>query len=251
MSDLSAFDFVDFGSSNGGCIEFAKARLGGGRELGIDINPEKVEATRRLGYECMCGDITALGTASKAVRFVTMSHILEHLPDLESVQKAIAEAARVATDFLFIQGPSFDESSRLEQLGFRFFWSHWTGHHCHLTTSQLRDILLRLGLSDHSMFVRRAVVDSIDSSIHPLSSPIDQYEYRPEIHPPKSFVRFSPPVFKELVCFVRLSAVPNWEQIVKAHRVRRGETYQADQASGEFEERNRILRRLYSRTAPW
>ena len=217
IAALATFDFIDFGASKGGCIEFAKVRLGGVRGLGIDIDSDKVKAMRRSGYDCIYGDIRALGISSKAVRFVTMSHVLEHLPDLESVQKAIAGAARVARDFLFIQGPCFDDVSRLEPLGFRLFWSHWKGHRCHLTTSQLRQILLRLGLPDHLMFVRLPVADSSDSSIHPLNSP-GRLEYRPGVHPPKPFVRFSPPVYKEIVCFVRLRPLPNWEQIVKARR---------------------------------
>ncbi|MCF8719362.1 hypothetical protein J2S31_000260 [Nitrospina gracilis Nb-211] len=217
---LDDFDFIDFGSSKGGCIEFAKARLGGVRGLGIDIDPKKVKAMRDNGYDCLRDDITASGLSSKSVRFVMMSHILEHLPSLESVQEVISEAARLARDFLFIQGPYFDADNLLEKLGFRFFWSKWTGHRCHLTTSQLRDVLLRLQLSDHWMFVRQPVVDSSDPSIHPLGSPVNSLEYNPEIHPPKPLCTFSPPVFKEMVCYVRLRPMPKeaWEEILRARR---------------------------------
>ena len=215
--DLSAFDFVDFGASKGGSMEFAKKRLGGIRGLGIDIDPRKVATTRRLGYECRQGDVTALDLPSKVVRFVIISHVREHLADLASVEQAIAEAARVATDLLFIQGPCFDDDRRLERLGFRFYWSHWKGHCCHLTTSQLRHMLHSLGLQDHALFVRQPVFDSRDPSIHPVSSPIDQFEYRLGIDPPKRFVRFSPLAFREVVCFVQLRRLPYWREIVSAN----------------------------------
>lgn len=38
---LDGYDFIDFGASKGGYIEFAKARLGGTRGVGIDIDPKK------------------------------------------------------------------------------------------------------------------------------------------------------------------------------------------------------------------
>jgi len=126
--NLSDYDFIDFGASKGGCIEFAMARLGGQRGLGIDINTNKAEEMRRNGYDCIEGDITKLALTGKSVRFVTMSHILEHLLDLLSVEEAIKSAAHVASDFQFIQGPFFDADEFLKKQGLRFFWSYWTGH---------------------------------------------------------------------------------------------------------------------------
>lgn len=216
--DISQYDFLDFGASHGGSIEFARRRLGGRRGLGVDKNPRKVESMRKRGYECIEGDITALEFPPQSVRFVVMSHFLEHLPDLQTVQQSIACAARVATDFLFLQGPFFDADEFLRECGLKFYWSDWHGHPCHLTTQQLREILGRLGLQDYVLLGCRPVVDSFDASIHPVLSPPEQHEYQPGVHPEKPFVQFSGPLYKDFACYVRLRALPNWEEITQARR---------------------------------
>lgn len=215
---LAGYDFIDFGASNGGCIEFAKARLGGKRGVGIDIDPKKVEQMVKHGYDCVQGDITMLDFPPDLVRFVTMSHVLEHLPDLASVRKAIACAADVASDFLFIQGPYFDADEYLKKLGLKFFWSDWSGHPCRLTTEDLHAILIELGLNNFNMMVRLKVKDSKDPAIHPWNSPKNSHEYNPDIHPTKPHIRFSIPTYKEMVCYVRLRPVEDWDKIIQARK---------------------------------
>jgi len=216
--DLSQLDynFLDFGSSEGDSISFAIQCLGGTRGLGIDIDPKKIIEVRQKGYECIQGDFTQLVFPPDSVRFVTMNHVLEHLPDLPMVKKALKSAARVASDFLFIIGPYFDADQFLKSCGLKFFWSDWTGHKCHLTTQQLQEILTDLGLKDHVMMVRKIVKDSSDSAIHHLNSPKDQHEYNAEVHPEKPFVIFNQPIYKEIVCYVRLRPLENWEDIIRA-----------------------------------
>jgi len=216
--NVSQYDFLDFGASYGGSIEFARRRLGGIRGVGVDKNPRKVAAMRRKGYDCILGDITALDLPPASVRFVVMSHILEHLPDLHAVQQSIACAGRVATDFLFLQGPFFDADNFLRNYGLKFYWSDWRGHPCHLTTQQLREILSRLGLPNYFIMGRRPVSDSSDTALHPLHSPRDQHDYQPGVHPPKPFVQFPQPLYKEFVCYVRLRDVPDWATILNARR---------------------------------
>ena len=96
------------GPGKGNCIDFAKLCLGGRRGLGIEKKREPAERLRDSGYECIHGDVTSLELPRDAVRFVTMSHVLEHLPDLHAVRNAVEAGATVASDFLFIQGPWFD-----------------------------------------------------------------------------------------------------------------------------------------------
>ena len=86
------------------------------RDLGIDIKPSKVQEMLQAGYDCIQGDVTQLDLLENSVRFVVMSHVLEHLPNLEAVRAAIANAARVGSDFLFIQGPYFDADKYLRSL---------------------------------------------------------------------------------------------------------------------------------------
>ena len=221
--DLSGYDFLDFGASKGGCIDFAKARLGGTNGFGVDIDPRKVAQMRALGYACVEGDVTALELPDDSVRFVTMSHVLEHLPDLDAVARALESAARVASDFLFIQGPFFDADGLLAVDGLKFYWSDWSGHKCHLTTGDLGRTLKALALDDYVCMGRLPVKDSGDSAIHPLDSPRNQHEYDAEAHSPKPDLAFVPPryetpVYREIVCVVRLREFAGWQDVVAARK---------------------------------
>ena len=219
---LDGHDFLDFGASKGGCIDFALRRLGGRKGLGVDIDRKKVAQMRSLGYDCVEADVTDLRLRARSVRFVTMSHMLEHLPNLEAVQRAIGAAARVSSDFLFIQGPYFDADEALAARGLKFYWSDWRGHTCHLTTRHLRGVLAALRLRHYLIMARVPVVDSTDPVIHPLSSPRNQHDYDPGVHPDKPFVAFSPPAFpdpiyREMVCVVRLRRrFDGWDDVVRA-----------------------------------
>ena len=215
---LSNHDFLDFGASSGGCIDFAVRSLGGRKGLGVDMDPAKVARMRTLGYDCIEGDITSLDLPAKSVRFVTMSHVLEHLPGLDAVAFAIASAARVASDFLYIQGPYFDADAALARRGLKFYWSDWSGHSCHLTTDQLGSLLRRTGLRHYTTMVRVPVVGSVDPCIHPLSSPRNQHDYEPGVHPPKQAVAFEPPLYREMVCVVRLRRFDGWEDVLRARK---------------------------------
>jgi len=113
MVDISRFDFIDFGASTGGSIDFALRILGGERPLGIDIDPEKVARMQAEGFDCIEADVTALDLQENSVRFVVLSHFLEHLPTLDHVRRALQSASRVASEFLFIQGPFFDADEYL------------------------------------------------------------------------------------------------------------------------------------------
>ena len=216
--DLQRYDFLDFGASKGGCIDFAVAKLGGRRGLGVDVDATKVDAMRARGYDCIVGDVANLDLPPKSVRFVTMSHFLEHLPDLATVRKAVQTAARVATHFLFIQGPFFDADSYLREHGLKFYWSDWKGHPCHLTIAQLVATFEALGLKDYVALARVPVESSLDAAIHPLASPRNQHDYLPGEHPPKPAVAFERPLYREMVCLVRLQRFLGWRRVVQARR---------------------------------
>jgi len=209
------FDFVDFGASIGGSIDFAQRVLGGKRPLGIDIDPEKVASMRAEGFDCSEVDVTAVDLPDNSVRFVVMSHFLEHLPSLGHVRNAIESAARLAREFLFIQGPFFDADDSLAARGLKFYWSAWTGHTCALKTNQLIDILDDLGLTEYRLMFADEVTDSDDSSVHPIASPLNQQEYELDRHPTKPHLTFQPRLFREIVCLVKVSDMPDWEALAE------------------------------------
>jgi hypothetical protein len=213
-----AYDFLDFGASKGASIEFAKEHLFGKKGLGIDLDPDRVEAMNKAGYDCMVGDITDLKLPSNCVEFVKMAHILEHLPDIKGVEDAVACARKSATNFLVITGPFFDEDKYLASKGFKLYWSDYPVHTCHLKVSQLMKILQKLKLSDYELYLRYPLSDSSDEHIQPLNSPSGLHKYDPAIHPPKKHVVFDRAIWTDFVCYVQLKETKNWNEITKAYK---------------------------------
>ena len=215
--DLSEYDFLDFGASTGGSVEYALEHLGGKKGLGIDIRPEKVEAMIKAGYSCIQGDVTNLALPPGSVRFVVLSDFLEHLSGLATVEKALRSAVQVATDFLFIRGPFFDADDYLRQLGLKFYWSDWpVGHPCHLRITDLCRLLLKLELKDYEFRVRDELRHSSVPLLHPLNSPHDQHAYDPKVHPPKEDFELDRPIYREFFCCVRLRPLPYRNEILDA-----------------------------------
>ncbi|MBT6472189.1 MAG: methyltransferase domain-containing protein [Candidatus Marinimicrobia bacterium] len=218
--DDKEFDFIDFGASKGGCIEFAKRSLKGKNGLGVDISPQKVLQMQNLGYECVEGDITCLDNIpDKSVRFVTISHVLEHLPSISHIEKTLKEAIRISTDFIFIHGPYFDEDDYLADHGLKFYWSDWHGHTYHLRTNELDEIITnKITINQHKIMARVPVIDSSDPCIHPIESPIDQHDYNEDQHPIKKTLGFNRPIYKEFVCYMGLRNLDYWDSLVNARK---------------------------------
>lgn len=198
------YDFVDFGSKTGGSMELAVKKLGGKRGLGIELRHDAAEEARKMGYDVMVGDATNLNMPSKSVRFTVISHFLEHLPGINAVKLALENAVRISTDFLYIRGPVFDNDEYLKSLGLKVFWSDWKGHPCHLTTRELGKILESLGVKNYNFKFEVKMDDSDNKNIHPLSSPPEQHEYDPVIHPPKKYIKFDKDLYREFICRANL-----------------------------------------------
>lgn len=216
--NIKNFDFLDFGASKGTSIEFAKEHLFGKKGLGIDLDPERVEIMREAGYDCMVGDITNLRLPARCVKFVKMAHILEHLPDLRNVEKAVATAKKSATNFLVITGPFFDAEDYLASKGLKLYWSDYIEHTCHLKVSQLIKILQKLKLENYELYLRYPITDSSDEHIQPLSSPPGSHHYDPKIHPPKKNMNFDRLIWVDFVCYVQIGETKDWGAITKAYR---------------------------------
>lgn len=211
---LSEFDFCDFGCSNGGSIKFGQEILGGKKGFGVDIDPQKVIASRKSGYEAISGDFCDLDLPDQSVDFAILSHVLEHLPSLNHARLAIQNAIRVSKKFVFIQGPFFDADDYLKSLNLKFYWSDWTGHPLHFKSSHLIQILDDLQVQNYEVYGRVEIPNSSRPEIHPISSPKNQHDYELALHGKKASISFKHPVFKEILGMIWLSDdINNVEQI--------------------------------------
>ncbi|MEF2553418.1 class I SAM-dependent methyltransferase [Aurantimonas sp. A2-1-M11] len=199
---FSDFDFLDFGCSNGGSIKFAQSMFGG-LGLGLDADPRKVERACAAGYNAIVQDVTRLDPRTMGtVRYVIMSHFLEHLPSASLAEKCILSACKVADEFVFVQQPYFDADGYLFEHGLKLYWSHWRGHTLHMTMLQLQSAFEKArceGLCGRYLIGRRfPILDSSAKEVHRLSSPIDQVTFDPKKHEDRPNLSFTTPVFREL-----------------------------------------------------
>jgi hypothetical protein len=204
--DLRDYDFVDLGASIGGSLEHA-AGLFGGRGLGVDIDPRKVQRARELGRDVVVGDCLEL-PSEPLVRFAVLDNFLEHLPSLEHVREMLHVAGHIANDFVYIVHPSFEHEEYLNALGLRQYWHDWHGHPTHILLLDFEQILADTGGTNVAIHPLGRIRDSSHDSILPLSAPPDQHHYDPSKHGRKPLVQFDRPLYERYVIEVSLNGRP-------------------------------------------
>ena len=207
--DASNYEFLDFGCSAGGSLKrYGKMFQAEGKGLGLDISPEKVRLTREEGFNAEICDITKLQLNDK-IRFGIMHHFLEHIPNIQDVNIIVEKACSVIDDFLLIRQPYYDADPYLFSHGFKFFWSNWKGHPNHMTLLEFHNMLMPLvskGLIKRfSLYGQYPVTSSEDPTIHNLDSKIDQHDWNIEEHTPKRIIKFTIPVYKEVLAIIDLN----------------------------------------------
>ncbi len=209
------YEFADFGCSTGGSLNHCMKRFGARSGIGIDIDPAKVEKTRAAGFDAALADLHTL-EGEKSVRFVSMMQFLEHLPSLDEVERVVAKAASLATDFLYIHHPSFEEEHYLEGQGLRLYYHHWSGHTTHVTRDEFFAMFERLGLLQYFVRPIQPIARSDHDSILPSSAAINQHQYELEKHGEKPSFAFPRPIHQHMEIFIALRSFSEqeWREIV-------------------------------------
>ncbi len=209
-------DFFCFGMPEPEFIEFIQKRLHGENGLAIENDHKRIQIAGKQEIEFINSNFTQLTYKDKCVRFVTLNHVLQRLDSFHEICQVIKSAARLATDFLFIQGPYYDADAYLESLGLKFFYSDWNSVSWHLTTDDLQKALAELGLRNYEIVVVCPTLNSRDPFLHPLESPPNQQKYHVELHPPKPEIELPAPVYKGFVCYVKLREIDYWDTLLTA-----------------------------------
>lgn len=220
--DLAQYDFLDLGCKNGGSIGYCAKRFRTGREksdyakgIGIDINPESVAQARAAGFDAIRQDILKLEIDHK-FKFVTALDFLEHLPDFNEVEKMLKKMSELATDFLFIRHPSFDDVEYLKSFGLKITWTDWVGHTAMMKTYDLINMFNRLGLKQYCFIYKGDLVDSKNEFVVPLNAPVDSTRYSKELGR-KKLIKFEKKVYSQIDIFVALRPIEpkRWSWITR------------------------------------
>jgi len=202
---MEQFDFVDLGAKNGNMEKYAQETFGAQRGLHFEINDVCVKTMEERGISCVQADITNMILPENCVDFVISTGTIEHLMDLDAVKRMIEISVNAVTDFVYLTWPWFDSDDYLKDLGLIPFPSTWDIHTCHVTISDLKNILKELSLEGLFMAWPR-IFSSEDDWILPIDYPKDMGElhnYKPE-YGIKPIVNFTQPVYHESVCFIVL-----------------------------------------------
>lgn len=196
-------DFFDFGCSDGANIHYIQRLDPAMRGLGIDIDQKKVDKATAKGFRAINFDILKL-PRQKQVSFVTMSHFLEHLPSVKMAEVMIERGIDVAREFVFIRQPWFDSDGALLLQDLKFYWSDWRGHPNKMTSLDfylcLKRALAEGTICGFGIYGRTPVSSSTDSSLIPVSAPVDQHRYDSDLHGDKKLgLPLATTAFKEIV----------------------------------------------------
>ena len=206
--NISQYKFIDLGCSNGGSLDYFQRMLNG-KGLGIDIDANKVAATKAAGFDAVECDITELELASK-VDIITMNHFLEHIPSVDLVDKIINSSITHVRDYVFIRQPFFDADPYLFSKGLKMFWSDWTGHPNNMTTLEFHNILKPLVTANKikafKIYGKGSIRSSADTSVVPISTIKDSHQYQPNFgHKP--IFQFNTPVYKEIIVIIEVNSI--------------------------------------------
>jgi 2-polyprenyl-3-methyl-5-hydroxy-6-metoxy-1,4-benzoquinol methylase len=134
---------LDIGCGSGGFLGLARDM--GWQVLGVEPDPDAVEACTRLGLDVRVGDVGALSQMSAAFDVVTLNHVLEHVHEpvelLEHCRRLLKPG-----------GTLWIETPNIESLGHRFYGADWRGleaprHLVVFSFDGLRAALRRAGFS--------------------------------------------------------------------------------------------------------
>ncbi|MDB5415267.1 MAG: wbbL 1 [Rubritepida sp.] len=192
------YDFIDIGCSKGGSLAWGAANFGG-TGLGIDLDERKVQATLAAGHHAIVADARHLDLPDNAVRFATLSDVLEHMPDGEIAEKCLAEAYRVASEFVLVRGPNFDRGDYLAKNALKKYFADWRGHTWHHQTEDFVRLAQRVGAREVLLLSHERIHSSEHPDILPASAPQDQGRYDPAAHGPKPFITFGRKIYSRIV----------------------------------------------------
>lgn len=210
--DLSKYDFLDLGSKKGGSIQYCQKRFSA-KGIGIDINEDHVKVGLAAGYDMIKQDILKLDIDHK-FKFVSALDFLEHLPNIEAAERIVKKMSELASDYLFIRHPSFDDIEYLESNELKITWTDWEGHTAMMRAYDYANMFRKLGLNQYCFLYRKDLVDSSNEFVVPLKAPVNTLKYSKDLGPKKR-LKFSKKVYSQIDIFVALKPIDfdTWNRI--------------------------------------
>lgn len=210
--DWSQYDFLDIGCSKGSSISYAANRFRANKGLGVDIDPKKCFYAGK-NHDVVYLDAVKL-EGNNVVKFVTMIQMLEHLENITKAKNLIKRASELATDFIFIQIPSFEDEFYLKNLGFKLYWQDWTGHTLHARLFDYLKVFRELGLDDYYIEPIKPLKNSMHQAVIPSTAKTNSLDYDQKEHGYKPNVDFTYLIFQHIEIYIWLDPTIDKRRII-------------------------------------
>lgn len=193
---MKSYKFLDVGCKTGKSFKISE-QFGytSSQGLGVDINQDHVNNFIQSGNDGLVASATDLPFSNNQFELVIFNHVLEHLPNEDQGAKALQECLRLASKYVYLALPFFDEDEYLNSLGFKTFYSDWTGHtnKVHFNTITKKYIQ---NFNFKTNFIK-PILDSSAGEILPISAPKDSFDYNEKLHGFKKTVKFKKNIWRE------------------------------------------------------
>lgn len=200
---MKSYKFLDVGCKVGGSFDVSK-EFGYKKEegLGIDISESHVKNFIDAGYNGMVADATNLPFEDNSFELSIFNHVIEHLADEETGKKALDECLRVSSKYVFLGLPYFDADEYLNSLGFKLFFSDWTGHRNKVHLKKIQEEYLKN--YNYELKLNKKITDSHFPEILPLDSQKDSHHYNEKIHGYKEKISFTEDVWRDITILIKI-----------------------------------------------
>ncbi len=170
---------LDVGAGNGAYLY--KVREVGWDVAGVEPDPEALAMAQRAGLNVRRGGIECFASEPESFDFITMSHVIEHVPDPKAVLSQ-------AMTLLKARGSLFLETPNVQSYGHRRFGRHWRGlepprHLALFHWKSLERLLRQSGFSRIKRLPQINVYPGLAAKSRAISQGRD-----PEAHPEPTFM---------------------------------------------------------------
>lgn len=148
---------LDFGCGNGKFLQLAKDA--GWDAVGVDMDPVAVESAKKNGLDVRLGGREVLDNISKKFDVITLSHVIEHVPN----PKALIECL---FSFLTVDGCLWLETPNINAQGHAIYGAKWRGlepprHLVLFNLSSLTKLLVEVGFRRIVCTAEHPIVPSV------------------------------------------------------------------------------------------